>query len=202
MFGALCSGRPLQLATQVADNKFVITIPNALKISHIAIFILPQQEFDINYTALVFFQLPNSQEFRLLGGLNAAKPSGIYKLTIPGGSAVSASNDMMEDDVIDNTDNYTINIGLSVELNQQAQIQLDQEKSQQQGNSTALVKPKPPTPNVNITQLANKIVGHAYNYLTGFVDNNGNVPIKIFDNWWDKFKSKMNNNPNFLNELE
>lgn len=214
MFGAVCSGRPIQLASQVADNKYVISVPNASNVSHIAIFLLPQTEFnDPNFTALVFFQLPNSQDFKLLGGLNPLKPSGIFKLNnlkppqqpAPGATGVPADGDMMDEGFIDTNDSFTINIGLSIEPTPEAEIQLNQEKLKTLGNSTALVStPKPylsNNPNV-IAGMANKIVSHAYNYLSSFIDEQGKVPIKAFDNWWDKFKSKLSNNPNFLDELD
>lgn len=212
MFGAVCSGRPIQLASQVAENKYVISVPNASNVSHIAIFLLPQTEFnDPGYTALVFFQLPNSQEFKLLGGLNPVKPSGIFKLNNlkPQTNSTTPNNgndgDMMDEGFIDSNDNFTINIGLSIEPTAEAEIQLNQEKLKSQGNSTALVStPKPylsNNPNT-LANMANKIVSHAYNYLSSFVDDQGKVPIKAFDNWWDKFKSKLSNNPNFLSELD
>lgn len=209
MFGAVCSGRPIQLASQVADNKYVISVPNASNISHIAIFLLPQTQFnDINYTALIFFQLPNSSEFKLLGGLNPNKPSGIFKLNNlkPKTDPTELADSMMDDLVIDTNDSFTINIGLSIEPTADAEIQLAQEKAKQQGESSALV-PQAPKPYLSnnpnaMADMANKIVSHAYNYLTSFIDQQGKVPIKAFDNWWDKFKSKLTNNPNFLNELD
>ncbi|PYD07489.1 hypothetical protein DND62_30550, partial [Pseudomonas syringae pv. pisi] len=55
MFGAVCSGRPIQLAQQVEPTKYVLTIDNAASINHVAIFLLPQTEFtDPNFTALVY----------------------------------------------------------------------------------------------------------------------------------------------------
>ncbi|SMN20021.1 similar to Saccharomyces cerevisiae YOL032W OPI10 Protein with a possible role in phospholipid biosynthesis [Maudiozyma saulgeensis] len=50
-------------------------------------------------------------------------------------------------------------------------------------------------------ELAAKIVQHAYNYLSGFLDNNGNVSIKRFDTWWDKFKNRLENDGAFLDEV-
>lgn len=50
-------------------------------------------------------------------------------------------------------------------------------------------------------ELAGKIVQHAYNYLSGFLDNNGNVSIKTFDTWWDKFKKRLSNDATFLDEV-
>lgn len=53
-----------------------------------------------------------------------------------------------------------------------------------------------------VTQdLAAKIVQHAYNYLTGFVDPQGNVSIKRFDTWWDKFKTRLESDASFLDEV-
>lgn len=194
MFGAVCSGRPIQLASQVEANKYVITIPNGMNVNFITIFLLPNQQFDDNYTALVYIQLPNS-EFNLLGGLNTGKPSAIYKLN----NKDNANSGVMDDiDMnVDGSNNQVINIGISIELNAAAEIQLQSiAKNPATSTSTALVKPN------DTANLANKIVGHAYNYLGGFIDNSGKVPIKAFDTWWDKFKIKLQNNPNFLNELQ
>ncbi|CCH61270.1 hypothetical protein TBLA_0E02170 [Henningerozyma blattae CBS 6284] len=50
-------------------------------------------------------------------------------------------------------------------------------------------------------ELAGKIVQHAYNYLSGFLDPLGNVSIKRFDSWWDKFKARLANDGTFLDEV-
>ena len=73
------------LAEQIDQTKFVFNIANASNISYITIFILPNSPFvDNNYTALIYFQLPqsggSSPEYKLLGGINPNKPSAIYKL--------------------------------------------------------------------------------------------------------------------------
>lgn len=208
MFGAICSGRPIQLANQVETTKYVITVPNSSNVSHIAIFLLPQTEFvDPNFTALVYFQLPNSNEFKLLGGLNPLKPSAIYKLN----NNNVKSNSTQLDDIDMNestpeTGDGTINIGISIEPTPQAELLLDQEKQKQQQAATSLV-PSTSTSTVapnnpqEIAVLANKIVTHAYNFLGSFVDANSKVPMKAFDSWWEKFKSKLSNNPGFLDEL-
>lgn len=210
MFAAVCSGRPIQMANQVEPTKYVISIPNATSLSHIAVFLLPQTEFtDPNYTALVYFQLPNSQEFKLLGGLNPVKPSAIYKLN----NGSKATDSMAQLDDIDmsvdtgpaGTD-ASINIGISIEPTPQAESLLMQERGKQAGNSLSLVpsaaKPSTAISNPNdIAALANKIVTHAYNFLGSFIDDSGKVPMKAFDSWWDKFKGKLSNNPGFLDDL-
>lgn len=210
MFGAVCSGRPIQLANQVDTTKYVITIPNASNISYVAIFLLPQTEFvDPNFTALVYFQLPNSNDFKLLGGLNPLKPSAIYRLKT-GTNHPPHTTQLDDMDMNDGTplsDDETINIGISIEPTPQAEALLQEETQRQQANSNSLVPstsklslPPPKNPQ-DIAALANKVVTHAYNYLGSFIDNSGKVPMKAFDTWWEKFKSKLSNNPDFLNEL-
>ncbi|KAL6450094.1 OPI10 Protein OPI10 [Candida maltosa Xu316] len=204
------------LAEQVDQTKYVLNIPNASKISYITIFILPNSPFvDNNYTALIYFQLPAASgtpaEFKLLGGINPAKPSAIYKLNNTNNRTSKSPDDidmeMNDGGPIDLTDDTTISIGISIEPTPQAEQLIQQAK-----NSTALVTANKTTPAAatattpvspnDTAVLANKIVGHAYNYLGSFVDASGKVPIKAFNNWWDKFKAKLNNNPNFLNELD
>ncbi|EEQ36944.1 hypothetical protein EJF18_11095 [Clavispora lusitaniae] len=207
MFGAVCSGRPIQLAQQVEPMKWVFTMNNASNINHIAIFLLPQSEFtDPNYTALVYFQLPNSTEFKLLGGLNPNKPSAIFKLNNTATKASQsyfADDDAMNDDLGASVDNVVLNIGIAIEPTPQAEVLLLQEKQKASKSILPAVQP-PPAPQApsDIASLANKIVKHAYNFLGSFVDGTGKVPMKAFDNWWDKFKVKLANNPNFLNELD
>ncbi|CAK7890815.1 protein Opi10p [[Candida] anglica] len=219
MFGAVCSGRPIQLATQVEPTKYVITIPNAAHVSHIAVFLLPQTEFtDPNYTGLVYIQMPGSSEFILSGGLNPLKPSGIFKLS-QGKITTGQGQDQVIDDVDMNIDESvatggdveaTINIGISIEPTQQAEILLQEEKAKKMGNSNQMVptsaKPAVAPTTTKVTPsdtavLANRIVTHAYNYLGSFLDDSGKVPMKAFDSWWDKFKTKLQNNPSFLNEM-
>lgn len=206
------------LAEQIDQTKFVFNIANASNISYITIFILPNSPFvDNNYTALIYFQLPqsggSSPEYKLLGGINPNKPSAIYKLnnnTNKGSKTVDDIDmDMNDGGPIDLSDKTTINIGISIEPTPQAEQLIHQSKI---SNSTSLVPANKTTgassaatttslPN-NTATMANKIVGHAYNYLASFIDASGKVPIKAFDNWWDKFKTKLQNNPNFLNELQ
>ncbi|KAM9906264.1 hypothetical protein OXX69_006870 [Metschnikowia pulcherrima] len=207
MFGAVCSGRPMQLAQQVEPTKFVFSIENATNLSHVAVFFLPQAELvDANFMALVYFQLPGSPEFKLLGGLNVNKPSSIFKLHNPAGVQSSTSHALDDDDIMNDVEipageDAILNIGISIEPLQQAEVLLSQEKSKQKTITLPQQQVAPKAPQ-DIAALANQIVKHAYNYLGGFIDASGKVPMKVFDNWWDKFRMKLANNPNFLNELD
>ncbi|KAI3402336.1 hypothetical protein KGF56_004906 [Candida oxycetoniae] len=222
VFGAICPGRPIILAQQVDPSKFVITIPNASKVHYVTIFILPNSPFvDNSLSALVYFQLPTNPqvptqqpEYKLLGSIHPGKPSAIYRvssLTSVSGQQ-SMDTDMGDDGgggsaVIDTSDPVCINIGISIEPAQQAEQTIQQTKINSQGGGTLVSTKRNATaatikdPN-SMAALANKVVGHAYNYLASFIDPQGKVPIKAFDNWWDKFKTKLQNNPNFLNEIQ
>ncbi|KAJ9109389.1 hypothetical protein QFC19_002140 [Naganishia cerealis] len=212
MFGSVCTGRPVQFATQVEANKWVIAIESAQNVSHVAIFFVPHATFDPNCTALVYFQTPGSTEFKLLGGLNTAKPSAIYKLNNSTSATYQVDDSAMMDDTPEADPAAIINVGISIEPTPVAEQQLQMaRKSGPPGvnsgltstTSSALVVLTPagiPTP--SIAEMAKKIVGNAYNYLGSFVDASGNVPMKAFDTWWTKFQGKLERNPSFLNELQ
>ncbi|ODQ77745.1 hypothetical protein BABINDRAFT_163147 [Babjeviella inositovora NRRL Y-12698] len=200
MFGAVCSGRPMQTANQVGPNKYVLTIPNGSNLNHVAIFLLPNNEIPYDYSCLVYFQLPTSPEdFKLLGAISAVKPSAIFKFNSTTASQNTAylDDESMMDDVPASGD---IVIGISIETTAQAEMLLQQAK-QVPPQSNALVRHSQPQLS-DTAVLANRIVAHAYNFLGGFIDEQGKVPISRFDDWWSKFKAKLQNNPRFLDNVE
>lgn len=199
--------------------------------SHITLFILPNVTFPEEYLATVYFKLNPVEEFKLFGYLGVEKPSAIFKVKLPNASAdipqsvndglgeIDMEDDMVDDEpVTQNNNNISqLIIGISIEPRDQASLKLDEWKMQQatvkEGlNTGSMVLSKPGSQVTSpgqlakiyplITQqLAAKIVQHAYNYLTGFIDPQGNVPIKRFDSWWDKFKVKLANDGTFLDEV-
>lgn len=209
MFGVVCSGRPIQIASQVEQTKFAVSVPNASNISHFAIFLLPESGFsDVNFTGLVYLQLPNSNEYKLLGGINPLKPSAIYKInnnSKPHSNSSSMIDDIdMSDPVSDPS--AVLNIGISIEPTANAELILQEEKNKQallSGNTVGkTIQPAAPKTKTEVVNLANSIVTNAYNYLGSFMDSTGKVPMKAFDGWWDKFKTKLQNNPDFLESIQ
>lgn len=198
------------MAQQVDNNKYVVDIENGGKISHVALFLLPDVELDSQFTALVYFQLPN-QEFQLLGSISAAKPSAIFKLN----NSVQNSHTQINDDIDMDSEGMptageassSIKIGISIEPSESAQVLLNEASEQNKQKQLALthrpssttISPSNPT---TTALLANKIVKNAYNYMSSFIDNDGKVNIKIFDSWWDKFKIRLQNDPKFLDSQE
>lgn len=186
MFGAVCSGRPVVVATQVDTAKFQISVPQAAGLSHVAVFLLPDQVVPPDYGCLVYFRLPHHGEndFQLLGGLDASKPLAIFRFNSAGTSG--------EDELMD-ADAGALTIGISIEPASTCAVML-----QLVARPRALPAGSAPAAPLDVAVLANKIVQNAYNYLGLFTDAAGKVPMAQFDLWWNKFRAKLQNNPKFL----
>lgn len=185
----------MAIAQQVEELKFVFNVENAGNVSHVSLFILPDTPFDPNYSALIYFQLPGSNEYLLLGRLTEARPSAIFKI-----KNIIHSNKLtqIDDDAMIDEDSTAVGenmvIGISIEPNvlaEQALANRPREIAGPESSSTAITKQ-------DTIDLAKKIVTNAYDFLSGFVDENNKVSMKVLDRWWDKFQSKVSNDPKFL----
>ncbi|ESW97095.1 hypothetical protein KL918_000705 [Ogataea parapolymorpha] len=221
MFGTTLAGRPVKLADQIDTLKYVTTYENisANRISHLSIFLVPNVPFDPSYGALIYYQFQKGgvplADFRLLGGLDANKQSAIFKINpeayTSGGQqqSVAKEGDIDMDIEIDPSAppvDTTLVIGISIEPLTVAAAQLEQLKL---SKAPQLSLPAPPSLSINdipltkeqVESVSNKIIKNAYDYLSSFVDSSNKVPIKKFDDWWAKFKSKLATDPKFLDNL-
>lgn len=110
----------------------------------------------------------------------------------------------VEDTKVDTS--YTINIGISLEpmaAVEEAMAQQKQASIAANGNRIAAngAAGTQPLDTKAIAGISTKIYQHAYNFMSGFTDDKGMVPLKVFDDWWNKFKSRLQNNPKFLTDL-
>ncbi|SCU83257.1 LADA_0C10418g1_1 [Lachancea dasiensis] len=231
MFAAIASGNALQLSTEVPNSNglqhtIVLTSTKPKSYSHISLFILPNVTFPPDFAGTVYFKLSPTEEFRLFGYVSIEKPSAIFKVRLPNvnGSGMSDPGDGLgEIDMEDDTSGETLSsgtlaeiiIGISIEPKNQAVAKLQEVKLQQTSgnNASSLVVTRPGQNTITspgqlakiyplvTQQLAAKIVKHAHNYLTGFLDTQGNVPLKCFDNWWTKFRTRLEVDGQFLNEV-
>lgn len=190
-------------------TKYTLIIENGSKVSHVALFLLPNVPFDPAFAALIYFQLPG-QDFKLFGTISASKPSAIFKLNNNNAPQNRLIDDLdMDIDGIgatplDPMDN--IIVGISIEPALEAERLLVESKQLQSSakplaiaNGETHVSPSDPA---QTAALATKIIKHAYNYLGSFVDSQGKVGMKVFDSWWDKFKVRLQNDPKFLDKQE
>ncbi|SCW01346.1 LAFE_0D10550g1_1 [Lachancea fermentati] len=228
MFAAIASGNPLQLSTEVPNSNglqhtIVLSSTKPKSYSHISLFILPNVTFPPEFVATIYFKLSPTEEFKLFGYLSVEKPSAIFKVKLPNQHPTNPIDglgeiDMDDDNPINNVPSNIseLIIGISIEPREEAMLKLQEwkEKQQVENSNSALVVSRPggvgniSTPGqlakiypLLTQELAAKIVQHAYNYLTGFLDPQGNVSIKRFDTWWDKFKTRLANDGQFLDEV-
>ncbi|GMM56211.1 Opi10 protein [Maudiozyma humilis] len=227
MFAAVAAGNPLQLSSEVADSNglqhtIALSSTKSRACSHITLFILPNVTFPENFIATVYFKLAANAEFQLFGYLSLEKPSAIFKVRLPGSSAPQPGDglgeiDMDEDGDSGPGDKALVTIGISIEPReaglQKVQAWRAERASAASRNTSTLVLSRPAGPAIATAgqlakayplltrDLAAKIVQHAYNYLSGFLDANGNVSIKRFDTWWDKFRNRLENDGTFLDEI-
>ncbi|AET38340.1 Opi10p Ecym_2627 [Eremothecium cymbalariae DBVPG len=230
MFAAIASGNPLQLSSEVPNSNglqhtIVLAETKPKSYSHITLFILPNVTIPPEFIAMVYFKLSPDEEFKLFGQLGTNKQSAIFKVKLPNANVPqpTVSNEGlgeidMEDDNISATDGIhnisELIIGISIESYEQAAAKIEQLRSERTANvhsGTLVVRNQAmsvKTPGqlariypVLTLQLASKIVQHAYNYLTGFLDEKSNVPIKKFETWWEKFQKRLENDGTFLDEV-
>ncbi|KAI9728201.1 MAG: hypothetical protein M1828_004662 [Chrysothrix sp. TS-e1954] len=229
-FGALISSRPiLTPPTPVSPNACAFHIPSQPAFSHIGVFLLPGQSLPDGTAALVFMQMPPSQEFKLLGGIGNEKQSAIFKVNVPkttqtlNGSTSGLSDDVMIDDATvlpqngstgggpESSGTPDIVLGISIEPKANAEAQLASLRSNQPhsrpqfpqaGSGQELVRRQSQqTARVSTQVLAQRIIGNAFDFLSGFAEGSAGgemVPLKSFQQWWEKFRKKIELDPGFL----
>ncbi|KAJ7076499.1 hypothetical protein B0H15DRAFT_864040 [Mycena belliarum] len=185
MFGCCVAGRLLQTNLQQIDETHaVFELPAASTINHVCVFLLGTVPFPDGFGCTVHFYLPG-KGFQLLGMLSNEKPSAIFRLrgtfTPQGGSAthtaLSASAAPVEDTAV---------LGLSVEPLAQIAGQLP--------SAGAVARPAPLR---DPTLLAERIVKHLFNYVSGFtgggVGADVAVPMTLIVRWYESFIAKVRN---------
>lgn len=235
MFASTVSNKPVAVAQPISPQKQMIEFKQVpiKQVYHLSIFMLPNVQFDPDYTALIYYQIVPEKEdagnqnlgnnnqvmqndFKLLGFLNAVKQSAIFKMNPGNINVPTLANAHDEGDIdmdsgiseFEERETMTLIIGISIEPNQVATQQLDCLRVTRDYSTNAIAPIAKSTTALStpsqseIYTVSNKIIGNAYNYLSSFTDENNKVSISKFNNWWDKFKAKMRNDPNYLQTLE
>lgn len=230
MFGSTISNRPVTISQQLTPQNHAITFNNVpvKPIYHLSVFMLPNIPFDPNYTALVYYQIQTNRsdnnqpsmeltspnEFKLLGFLNQEKQSSIFKLN-PGKLITTREQNTHQEGDIDmdmdidlssaTVESVNVIIGITIEANDIALRQLESLKMSQQirnkssfNTTTAPIKLE----QQQVLAVSNKIIGNAYNFLSSFADGYNKVDLNKFNDWWNKFKVKMANEPDYLEKME
>ncbi|KAI0342219.1 DUF775-domain-containing protein [Trametopsis cervina] len=193
MFGCCVAGRLLQTnLQQIDDTHAYFELPVAETINHICVFLLGTVPFPDGFGATVHLFWPG-KGFQLLGMLSNEKPSAIFRLR-GNFSAQSSSNAQAvfsgaSTPIADvSPSGVTALLGLAIEPLPQI---MQEVASLQQP-----VVPKPQLPDASI--LAERIVKHLFNYLSGFASSGPltpdvAIPMGTIIRWYESFTSKIRN---------
>lgn len=216
MFGAICAGRPVQTNIQsISATQFVFHLPSPKTINHLVIFLLPDTILPPTHAATIHVRFPGQQAFHLLGAINASKPSAIFR--VRGLAGFASDDDGMSDAGAGNGVEDEVILGISVEPVEMVEQQLQQlpnhgvagsgvgvGMAENGGNSgMELVKAQPPKTQTQTVVLARRIIKDAFNFLSSFAaapigGGDEVVPLKAFQEWWNKFEKKVVYDPSFL----
>ncbi|KAI0757884.1 hypothetical protein BC629DRAFT_1552792 [Irpex lacteus] len=194
MFGCCVAGRLMQTNLQQIDETHAcFELPVAETINHICVFLLGTVPFPEGYGATVHLFWPG-KGFQLLGMLSNEKPSAIFRLrgnfSSQGSSSAQAVFSGASTPVADvSLHGVTALLGLAIEpLPQimQEVASLQQGQVAQRNNST------------DATVLAERIVKHLFNYLSGFASGGPltpdvAIPMGTIVRWYGSFISKIKN---------
>lgn len=228
MFGLLISGRPVNATPDlISQTQYAFKLSSSPSFSHIAIFLLPGSSFPENYGATVWIQKPPSTDFRFLGALGPAKQSAIFKtnlsrsdgapglmVTTPGGGDAVMGDDGGPSSTAPTTEQIVI--GISIEPADAVERQVSTNASSaSQSAITPLSSVMSPNAmsgvvvrsalqwpvlgnqsGMSTKVLAQRIIGNAFNFLASF--NSDTVPLKAFQDWWEKFEKRVSVDPGFL----
>jgi hypothetical protein len=204
MFSVILPGRPcLTNLMTVSPNQFAFSFPSNPHFSHIVVFMLPGNVLPPDMAAAVYIQLPGQPDFKLLGAIGNEKPSAIFKVNLPGSTAVENGEFDMAIEASNSANGPSaageINLGISVESAANIQAQLTALRAE--ASTSNVLMRRPPATRV----LAQRIIKNAFNFLASFAGGPGGqevVPLKSFQDWWTKFERKIENDPGFLERDE
>ncbi|KAF2645427.1 DUF775-domain-containing protein [Massarina eburnea CBS 473.64] len=207
-FGVIVSGRPILTDAQaISETQFAFQIPSVPAFSHIVVFLLPGVTLPDGTAAAVYAQLPNTTEFKLLGAIANEKPSAIFKINNKAGGPAGGGFGG-DDAMVDGGNAIPLNgaipplaLGISVEPAVQVAANLEQQKAQE---AAAAAVPSSGTEivlrgqnTVTTKMLAQRIIKNCYDFLSSW-GSGDTVPMKAFQAWWEKFESKIERDPGFL----
>ncbi|KZF23143.1 DUF775-domain-containing protein [Xylona heveae TC161] len=226
MFGAICAGRPVQTNLQViSPTQFAFTIPSAPSFNHIVVFLLPGNVLPNDMAAAVYIRISAESDFQLLGAIGNEKQSAIFRVNnagstfgrTPASAGGGGDDEAMVDDSLDAspstaTDHAnnaaSIILGISIEPAGPLGTQLASLKGNSaqgavpaSGSNPGQLATRAPSTKI----LAQRIIKNAFNFLASFVGEQGGVevvPLRSFQDWWNKFEKRLELDPGFLDRTD
>ncbi|KAG5950526.1 hypothetical protein E4U53_004910 [Claviceps sorghi] len=132
-------------------------------------------------------QSGGTPKFKFLGGVGTGKDSALFKV-----SSYSEGSD--KDGLV---------LGISVEPDASVRQKLQELANETTNTLTA----NPIQTRLSTSELAQRIIRNAFNFLASFSGTAGPggievVPLKAFEEWWRKFEARIRADPGFLHRQE
>lgn len=217
ILGILPAGQPLitQPTSQPSPTSFLYAIPSRggsgsghSHFSHVAVFLLPGVALPENTAAAIYLALnpaalvsgAEAPNFKFLGGVGPGKESAVFKLNA--GSLPSAPAPIADGGGAPGGSNEVVVFGVNIEDAGSVAERIQQQKALSGdgaagGSSQGQGQGQQPSTQV----LAQRIIQNAYNFLSSFSGQAGEVevvPLKAFQEWWKKFEGRVRSDPTFL----
>ncbi|MFH4982531.1 hypothetical protein AB6A40_009240 [Gnathostoma spinigerum] len=201
IFGVIVAGRLLQANfVQASETEFVTEVPDANTINHVVVFLTGVQPFPEGLGGSVFVGWPQDSgvmNWYYLGFICNSKPSAIFRV------AQLHKLDTFDESVFSSMamptgGHSSAQIGISVE-------QLSVISSRVPAGGTT------PSQQAALVEFSQKMLENFVNYAQSFVvrlpqpQNLGciqeYIPASVIQSWYNNFKSRLQQNPNFWRNL-
>ncbi|XP_075213375.1 protein OPI10 homolog [Lycorma delicatula] len=197
MFALLVSGRLVQTDfQQVGEKQFLITIPDADDINHVAVFMTGTIPFPEGVAGLVYFSWPDPNappNWQPLGFISNTKPSAIFKIS----NLKTKTEKELESSGFLGFDQRKIShfaqIGISVEANEIVAQQTDLLVKQSNNQSTFM-------------HFSKKMLENFLNFASSFAITQAQMvpnptetyfPLSSLQTWYQNFERRLEINPYF-----
>ncbi|KAF0694822.1 Aste57867_14346 [Aphanomyces stellatus] len=188
-FGMVIAGRPVVTDfNEISPTQYVIDIPYPEQVTDITFFLLPHSPVPPGFAAVLYFAVPHLQNWQLIGGVFAEKPSAIFRTGWPthpdvvGQPGVQLGVSIERFGVIFGHRLHTRVVACSVDNVKNLGIE-----------ESGLMERK---------AFAHKIALDLFNYMSSFsTSTNSNVmviPTNLLDRWMERFEAKYRRDPNFM----
>ncbi|CAN0135036.1 unnamed protein product [Pylaiella littoralis] len=173
-FGVLAPGRLVHSEFRTIDaSKCVIEIINPREVDEVVFFLLPTSPVPPGHAAVLYFSVPNSEHWEVLGAVGFNKPSGIFRTNWP-------TNEQMQSCTV-------VQLGVSIESEDVVtNLQLG-DGGVQDRKQFALKIAK------DLFQFMS-----SFSHSTQAGPEMMVVPTNVLDRWIQRFESKYNRDPNFM----
>ncbi|KAF0773357.1 hypothetical protein AaE_002175 [Aphanomyces astaci] len=182
-FGTVIAGRPVITdyicshglvaicGSEISPTQFVIDIPYPEQVTDITFFMLPQSPVPPGFAAVLYFAVPHLQNWQLLGGVFAEKPSAIFRTAWP-----------THPDVVGQP---VIQLGVSIESVESVRNLGIEASGLEERKSFAL-------------KIAQDLFNFMTSFSTSTNSSMMVVPTNLLDRWMERFESKYRRDPNFM----